>query len=82
MTIRILRLLSLLLLCPSPAQADAWINEFHYDNAGSDVGERIEVAGKAGTSLAGWSLHFYNGADGKVYATRSLSGTLAACRAP
>ena len=43
-TIRTLRLLPLLLLCPSLAQAGAWINEIHYDNAGTDVGERIEVA--------------------------------------
>ena len=78
MTIRILRLLPLLLLCPSLVQANAWINEFHYDNVGADVGERIEIAGDAGTSLVGWSLHFYNGADRKVYATRTLTGTLAA----
>ncbi|WP_034213668.1 endonuclease [Arenimonas metalli] len=78
MIIRTLRLLPLLLLCPSLAQAGAWINEIHYDNAGTDTGERIEVAGDAGTSLAGWTLHFYNGADRKVYATRSLSGTLGA----
>lgn len=69
-------LLSALLLCPALAHAGVWINEIHYDNAGTDVGERIEVAGDAGTSLAGWSLHLYNGADRKVYATRSLSGTL------
>lgn len=78
MTIRTLRLVPLLLLCPSLAQAGAWINEIHYNNAGTDVGERIEIAGDAGTSLAGWTLHFYNGADRKVYATRSLSGTLGA----
>ena len=78
MTIRTLRLLPLLLLCPSLAQAGAWINEIHYDNAGTDVGERIEIAGDAGSSLTGWTLHFYNGADRKVYATRSLSGTLGA----
>ena len=78
MTIRTLRLVPLLLLCPSLAQAGAWINEIHYDNAGTDVGERVEIAGDAGTSLAGWTLHFYNGADRRVYATRSLSGTLGA----
>ena len=47
MTIRTLRLLPLLLLCPSLAHAAAWINEIHYDNAGTDVGERIEIAGDA-----------------------------------
>lgn len=69
-------LLSALLLCPALAHAGVWINEIHYDNAGTDAGERIEVAGDAGTSLAGWTLQLYNGADRKVYATRSLSGTL------
>lgn len=69
-------LLPALLLCPGLATAGVWINEIHYDNAGTDTGERIEVAGDAGTSLSGWSLHLYNGADRKVYATRTLSGTL------
>lgn len=76
MTIRKIGLLSALLLCPALAHAGVWINEIHYDNAGTDTGERIEVAGDAGTSLAGWSLHFYNGSDRRVYMTRSLSGTL------
>lgn len=71
-------LLPALLLCPAFANAAVWINEIHYDNAGTDSSERVEVAGDAGTSLSGWSLHFYNGADRKVYATRSLSGTLGA----
>lgn len=55
----------------------AWINEFHYDNAGTDLGEFIEVAGAAGTDLTGWSLVLYNGNDGAAYATLSLSGTIA-----
>jgi hypothetical protein len=38
-----------------------WINEFHYDNAGTDAGEFIEIAGLAGTNLAGWQLVLYNG---------------------
>ena len=76
---RILMLLGLVVALP--AGAEVFVNELHYDNAGTDVGERIEVAGDAGTSLAGWSVHLYNGADRKVYATRSLSGTLGAtCR--
>lgn len=49
------------------------INEFHYDNAGADAGEFIELAGIAGTSLTGWSVVFYNGADGAPYRQRSLS---------
>lgn len=53
-----------------------WINEFHYDNAGADSGEFIEVAGAAGTDLTGWSLVLYNGANGQSYGTINLSGVL------
>lgn len=63
-----------------PAGAGAgsviFINEIHYDNAGADSGEAVEVAGPAGANLAGWSLALYNGADGAVYATIPLSGSL------
>jgi endonuclease I/methionine-rich copper-binding protein CopC len=61
----------------SAALADVFINEIHYDNSGTDVNERVEIAGVAGTSLAGWSLALYNGGNGTVYQTVSLSGTLA-----
>lgn len=53
-----------------------FINEFHYDNVGGDTGEFIEVAGPAGTDLTGWSLVLYNGSNGTVYNTISLSGTI------
>jgi len=33
-----------------------YINEFHYDNAGTDVGEFLEVAGPAGTDLSGYTV--------------------------
>jgi predicted extracellular nuclease len=54
-----------------------FINEIHYDNASTDAGEAIEVAGPAGTSLTGWSLVLYNGSGGAVYATIALSGVIA-----
>ena len=54
-----------------------FINELHYDNASTDAGEAIEVAGPAGTNLAGWSLVLYNGSNGSVYGTTSLSGIIA-----
>ncbi|MFH7245032.1 MAG: endonuclease/exonuclease/phosphatase family protein [Spirulina sp.] len=56
-----------------------FINEFHYDNAGADVGESIEIAGPAGFDLTGWSLVLYNGADSvrAPYATVALSGVIA-----
>jgi predicted extracellular nuclease len=56
--------------------ATVFINEIHYDNAGTDAGEAIEVAGPAGTDLSGWSLVLYNGTGGAVYDTDMLSGTI------
>lgn len=61
------------------AQA-AWIgpfiSELHYDNAGSDAGEFVAVTAPGGTSLDGWSLVLYNGANGSPYETRPLSGVI------
>ncbi|MBL0083418.1 MAG: hypothetical protein IPP37_13800 [Saprospiraceae bacterium] len=53
-----------------------FVNEIHYDNTGADIGERIEVAGLAGTNLAGYSIYMYNGGDGTTYANFPLVGTL------
>ncbi len=53
-----------------------FINEIHYDNASSDVDEAIEVAGTAGTDLTGWSIVLYNGSNGSVYNTISLTGII------
>ena len=47
-----------------PRPGDVFINEIHYDDAGTDAGEAIEIAGPAGTSLAGWTLVLYNGNGG------------------
>ena len=54
-----------------------FINEFHYDNAGADEGEFVEIAGPAGTDLTGWSVVLYNGNNGAMYGTLPLSGVLA-----
>ncbi|WP_428265865.1 endonuclease [Haliangium sp.] len=56
--------------------AEVWINEIHYDNAGSDVDEGVEIAGVAGLDLSGWSLVLYNGNGGGAYTEVSLSGTI------
>ncbi|MEZ4655437.1 MAG: endonuclease [Candidatus Eisenbacteria bacterium] len=53
-----------------------WINEFHYDNASTDTGEFVEVAGPAGTSLSGWQIIGYNGNGGGTYKTVALSGSI------
>jgi len=72
--------------CSEPATAHTaggctgtpvFINEFHYDNDGTDTGEFIEVAGPAGTSLASWTIVPYNGNGGAPYTpTISLSGSI------
>jgi predicted extracellular nuclease len=56
--------------------ATVFINEIHYDNTGTDIGEFIEIAGPAGTDLTGWSVVFYNGSGGASYATLNLSGVI------
>ena len=55
-----------------------FINEFHYDNSGTDTGEFIEIAGPASTDLTGWSLELYNGSSSvlDIYNTISLSGVI------
>ncbi len=65
------------LVLPVVASAQSvFINEVHYDNVSTDTNEAVEVAGPAGTSLAGWSLVLYNGNGGASYATYPLSGTI------
>ncbi|MBB4038649.1 hypothetical protein GGR34_000278 [Microvirga flocculans] len=61
--------------------ANVWINEFHYDNGGTnDLNEFIEIAGRAGTDLTGWKIQLYNGSNNGLYASGpeiALSGTIA-----
>jgi predicted extracellular nuclease len=61
---------------PAAAAISVFINEIHYDNAGTDAGEAIEIAGPAGTNLSGWSLVLYNGAGGASYNTLALTGII------
>lgn len=61
---------------PPCATTIVFINEFHYDNMGTDVGEFIEIAGSASTDLSSYDLVLYNGANGLVYNTLDLSGTI------
>lgn len=51
-------------------------SELHYDNAGGDIGEAIEVEGPAGTDLTGWRILLYNGSGGAVYSTTVLRGVV------
>ena len=52
-----------------------FINEIHYDNDGTDVGELVEVANPSGVDLTGWSIVLYNGGNGAVYDTKTLAGS-------
>ena len=60
------------------APGTPFVNEIHYDNAGTDSGEAIEIAAAAGTDLAGWQLVLYSvssgATQGTVYNTINLSG--------
>jgi predicted extracellular nuclease len=48
---------------------EPYISEIHYDNAGDDVGEFLEVHLPAGTSSDGLSVVLYNGSNGTSYDT-------------
>ena len=68
---------TLLLGLSFSAWSIVFINEIHYDNAGADVNEFVEVAGTAGTDLTGWTIVLYNGNGGVTYGSAiNLSGTL------
>ena len=65
-------------VCSSFSQgSSAWINEFHYDNAGSDVGEFIEVGCSSTIDLTGYKLVLYNGSNGESYREEVLAGVCA-----
>lgn len=66
-------------MAPAPipgSSSTVFINEFHYDNTGTDTGEFIEIAGPAGTNLTGWRIELYNGAGGARYDNDPLTGTI------
>lgn len=47
-----------------------WVNEFHYDNDGTDTGEFIEIAVDAeSANLSELDLTLYNGSNGSMYKT-------------
>lgn len=57
-----------------PAPTTARLNEFHYDNVNADTGEFIEIRVETGEDVSGLSIELYNGSNGGVYNTLSLSG--------
>jgi len=69
----------LLALCISTSAIAAnavFLNEIHYDNAGGDSNEGVEIGGPSGLDLSGWQLLLYNGGAGNLYDTYELSGTI------
>lgn len=69
------------LLCVAPVQAtwiEPFISEIHYDNVGSDADEFVAVTVPGGWDLSGWQLALYNGANGEVYHTETLAGSVPA----
>lgn len=60
-----------------PLASPVFINEFHYDNDGTDSGEFVELVGPGGTDLTGWQLLLYNGSNGAPYGQIDLAGVLA-----
>ncbi len=54
----------------------AWVNEFHYDNTGTDTNEGIELAGEAGIDLANYFIIMYDGDYGGTYRSNSFSGLI------
>ncbi len=68
-------IVAILVVNPS-GNEDVWINEIHYDNVSDDSDEGVEIAGTAGSVLSDYSLLLYNGNDGGIYSSNSLSGTL------
>jgi 5'-nucleotidase len=57
----------------SAASSDARITEIHYDNAGTDSGEAIEVNAPSSADLKGLTLVLYNGNGGVAYDTRPVA---------
>src|SRR5690606_1773125 len=73
-----------LLLAGGSVHAAVFVNELHYDNAGGDSGERIEVVATDGESLAGYEVHLYSGGSSPgsatVYGSAAVpAGSLASC---
>lgn len=67
--------------CPEDCSLpDVYINEIHYDNAGSDIDEAVEVVAPSGMTseqLSQITLSLYNGNGGAVYGSSTLDGFIA-----
>lgn len=56
---------------------NVWINEYHYSNANPTANQEfIEIAGETGFNLSNIVIQLYKNWNGKVYSTRTLTGTI------
>ncbi|MCK7613775.1 ExeM/NucH family extracellular endonuclease [Roseibium sediminicola] len=55
-------------------ELNARINEFHYDNAGSDTGEFVEIRVNAGADVSALDVRLINGNGGAEYNLAAVSG--------
>jgi endonuclease I len=62
--------------CIRVREPEVWINELHYDNTGTDTGEFVEIAGRAGERMNDWMLMAYDGTGGLHYGFVRLGGTI------
>ncbi len=61
----------------SAAPTTPYVSEIHYDDAGADAGEFVEVTLPPGTSSDGLSVVLYNGSGGAPYGTLTLPAVTA-----
>ena len=61
---------------PAPTNSTVFINEFHYDDARTNVGEFIEIIGPAATNLEGYRLSLISGENGLEYLSVDLDGII------
>ena len=66
----------------SAAPTAPYTSEIHYDDAGADTGQFVEVTIPPGTTSAGLSVVLYNGSGGAPYATSESGAVSAPADAP
>lgn len=53
------------------------ISEFHYDNASTDINEKVEISYPTGTDLTNWRIVLVNGSNGLQYDSDLVTGGVA-----
>lgn len=70
-----LRVAALWLLANATCAQNIWVNEFHYDNAGTDQNEFIEVVleNPSNYALSDFTISLYSGTTLATYASKTLN---------